>query len=149
MCFYHFWKACVHFIWFIRTICFRIGKLMCCETLVIMVIELSMWTMVLSTMLSYIHMQAVWYDLNHFSLIMSSILFYLYVVPCFVGSSSRHTSRGSYFFLSRTLEIWLHAFLLHIRVLSSNTKKGEIERTFYVSLIFCVLDVNPCDYLIL
>ena len=121
---------------------------MCCETLVIMVIELSMWTMVLSTMLSYIHMQAVWYDLNHFLLIMSSILFYLYVVPCFVGSSSWHTSRGSYF-LSRTLDRWLHVSLLQIRVLSSNTKKGEIERTFYVPLMFCVLDVNTSDCLII
>ena len=38
-------------------------------------------------------------------------------------------------------------FLLQIRVLSSNTKKGEIERTFCLSLIFCVLYDNTCDYL--
>jgi hypothetical protein len=33
-------------------------------------------------------------------------------------------------------------FLLQILVLSSNTKKGEIERAYFVSLIFCVLDNN-------
>ena len=37
---------------------------------------------------------------------------------------------------------------LQIRVLSSNTKKGEIERTFVFSSMFCVLDNNTCDNLI-
>ena len=37
--------------------------------------------------------------------------------------------------------------LLQIHVLSYNTKKGEIERTFYVLLVFCVLDANICGFL--
>jgi hypothetical protein len=32
--------------------------------------------------------------------------------------------------------------LLQILVLSSNTKKGEIESAYFVSLMFCVLDNN-------
>jgi hypothetical protein len=31
---------------------------------------------------------------------------------------------------------------LQILVLSSNTKKGEIESAYFVSLMFCVLDNN-------
>ena len=52
-----------------------------------------------------------------------------------------HTSRGSYLNCSKLMAV-TYIYLLQIIVLSSNTKKGEIERT---SLRFCVLDDNTND----
>jgi hypothetical protein len=44
--------------------------------------------------------------------------------------------------LAQKLVVRCILFLLQILVLSSNTKKGEIEIAYFVSLIFCVLDNN-------
>ena len=52
-----------------------------------------------------------------------------------------HTSRGSYLNCSKLMAV-TYIYLLQIIVLSSNTKKGEIERT---SLRFCVLGDNTND----
>jgi hypothetical protein len=52
-----------------------------------------------------------------------------------------HTFRGSFYFLLKYL-VWNIRSLLQILVLSSNTKKGEIESAYFISLMFCVLDKN-------
>jgi hypothetical protein len=61
-------------------------------------------------------------------------------------SSELHTFRGSFAPCSKNLLLDIVCFS-QIIVLSSNTKKGEIERAFSVSLLFCVLD-NNIRYLI-
>jgi hypothetical protein len=49
---------------------------------------------------------------------------------------------GSFAPCSKKLVAQIILFLLQILVLSSNTKKGEIERAYSVSLLFCVLNNN-------
>jgi len=56
-----------------------------------------------------------------------------------------HTFRGSFPIYWRHGAIYIGA-ILQILVLSSNTKKGEIERTFPE---FCVLGNNTSDNLIM
>ena len=56
-----------------------------------------------------------------------------------------HTCRGSASMFCQH-DWFLLEFLLQIRILSSNTKKGEIERTS-LTLCFGVFDVNICDTL--
>ena len=59
---------------------------------------------------------------------------------------SMHISRGSNIHFSQ--QTWSFWILLQILVLSSNTKKGEIERAFLRSLVFCVLVNNTSAFLI-
>jgi hypothetical protein len=49
---------------------------------------------------------------------------------------------GALLLIQKKLVVRIILFLLQILVLSSNTKKGEIERAYFVSLIFCVLNNN-------
>jgi hypothetical protein len=54
----------------------------------------------------------------------------------------RCTHLGGALFLAQIFIVWNIWSLLQILVLSSNTKKGEIESAYLVSLVFCVLDNN-------
>jgi hypothetical protein len=65
----------------------------------------------------------------------------LYMCICIqIHITCMHTFRGGFFLFScDTCGIYLFVnSILQIRVLSSNTKKGEIERTFSSNHVLCV-----------
>jgi hypothetical protein len=64
------------------------------------------------------------------------------VFVLFTSISQSCTLLGGALLLAQKLVVRNILFLLQILVLSSNTKKGEIEIAYFVSLIFCVLGNN-------
>ena len=104
------------------------------------------WDLIICIGIVYYLYAKVWHDLNYLLwLCLISMCYHVKPISCDLFPTlkffSRHTFRGS---LSISLEHdnWFYALFLQILVLSSNNKNGEIERTFYVSLMFCVLGNN-------
>ena len=88
--------------------------------------------------LTSIHYEGL--QMFHIHLFIWEKLFLLVVCICIqMQITYMHTSRGSFFyFLETCYNSVLREVLLQFLLLSSNTEKGEIERTFLNPCILCV-----------